>query len=160
MQKKMLEKITNKIFINLSLVAVKESFSVFEVRYQCDDIKEFSSNLSRENYDSIKSSLTDFDYKWDLYIESFDYSISQDKFKEIDLSTNDDNSDIEVIFKIHKSSEVIVIFDDEIFEKFLKSISLESLLSILNNKKLPISFLCHPIPMDNQVSFLHRLKKI
>ena len=137
----MLKIATNSIFENLEQEFFKETFSALEAHYICNDLKKFSKNLSKENHSFIKEKLDSYGYKWDIYIESFGFSLSQEKFNEIDLTKNDENSNIKIIFKVHKKGSDIVIFDDFNFEKFLESIDLETVLSILNNYKAPICFI-------------------
>ena len=110
----MLKRITNNIFDNLEIESSKETFSVFEIYYKCDDFKLFAKKLTEKNYSVIKESLEGYGYKWDIYIESFEYSISQKGFTSIDLTKNDENSDIEVVFRITKLKDTIVVFDDEV----------------------------------------------
>jgi len=144
----MLKKITNNIFEKLDVVNFKENFTLLEIKYKCNNLREFSTNLSAENHVLLNKNLDIYKYKWDIYIESFEYSLSQEKFKEIDLNKNDDNDNIEIIFKIFKTGKTIVVFDDVVFETFLNSISLEDILSTLNNRTLPLTFVGDNYKLD------------
>ncbi len=132
--KKNLEDIFGEITINSN----KENFSIYEIEFNYDNISRLHSVLNDDNYQKINEVLLNYGYKWELTIGDYSYSISQDSFEGFTEET--DNNEVIIKFNIHKIGNKIVIFDQKIFESFLNSIKLNSLLSIFNDKKFPLYF--------------------
>lgn len=133
-----MKKYLKNIFGKITFNSAKETFSIFEINIIYNNAKKISSVLNADNYKKIKGDLLVYGYKWELTIEEYSYSISQDFFEE--FTEEIENDEITIKFIVHKTDNKIVIFDQKIFEEFLKSIKLNSILSIFNDKGFPIYF--------------------
>jgi len=122
---------------------VVENFATYELDFICQDLQEFSSNLNEKKYTTINSFLKTYNYKWELYVEDFSFSISQDSFISLEdiIKNEDDINDVLISFKVHKEGNEILIFNRKVFDEFLLNISLEEFLNFFKTKKLPISFI-------------------
>lgn len=111
----------------------KETFFKYELEFEHEDITQYLKTLTRQNYDLLNNYLNELGYKWDLAIDDFSYSISQDNFQELIIDTIDETENILVRFNIYKSDKNIIIIDNFAFNKYLKSIDLETLLKNINS---------------------------
>lgn len=135
----MLKEIVKNIFGPLVDVNKKETFSLYKIEFLCNDIKTLSENLNKENHDLLNKTLKEYNYKWDLYIENYSYSLSQDSFSVLDFDTND--SECEVVFTIHKDGNKILVVDEHLFFDFIDKIDLETILQVFSKKQFPLSFI-------------------
>lgn len=135
-----MEKIINYFFNDLKKEKVTETFSKYEAVYSCHNISNFAKKLNDLNYKNLNLIYENYNCKWDLYIEDYNYSISQGNFKPLDLDDEDEDN-LYVIFQIHKGNQIIPIISSDEFEKSLSSMSLNDILSTLKNLLFPIHFI-------------------
>jgi hypothetical protein len=123
---------------------IKETFSKYELEFPHNDVSEYQNSLTKEYYQLLNDYLCQLVYKWDLVIDDLSYSISQENYQSLKIDEIDETANILVRFNIYKSGKEILIIDNTVFNKYLKSISLEDLLKninslenyfILNNKR-------------------------
>jgi len=127
----MIQKLLNEILGDISN-SIKESFSFYEIELNHPDLNLLSQNLNQENYDSLNTLISKYNYKWDLVIDDLSYSINQEKFDNLEIEEYDDCENITINLNIYKTSNLIVIINNKAFNNYLQSISLQSLLEIIN----------------------------
>ena len=129
----MIQKYIDNILGTINEQFKKETFFKYELELVHEDITQYLKTLTRQNYDLLRTYLNELGYKWDLVIDDFSYSISQDDFQELTIDTIDETENILVRFNIYKSGKDIIIIDNLVFNKYLKSIDLETLLKNINS---------------------------
>jgi hypothetical protein len=135
----MLKEIIKNIFGSINYLNEKETFSFYEIKYSCKDVKELSQKLNKENFDLLNKNISEYNYKWDLYIEDYNYSLSQDSFSVLEL--DGEESDCDVIFTLHKEGNKILIVNEVLFYEFIDKTDLETILKVFNQKQFPLSFI-------------------
>lgn len=136
----MTQLILNKIFGTINSANKKETFSKFELSYFCEDLKVLRRNLNQSNYNSLNDILSQYNYKWDISVENYSFSTSQDSFETMEIDEENEMSGV-VVLTIHKEGNKILIIDNNIFNDFIENLNLESFLSFLKNKNFPITFI-------------------
>jgi len=122
----------NNILGTVDAENIKETFSVYEIEFYHKDIKVLAQNLNEKNYNLLNNALTEINYKWDLVIDDFSFSIKQnDCFNSLTIEDTDDTDDVLVRFNIYKSRKTINVISNSIFNQYLKGLTLENLLSII-----------------------------
>lgn len=110
----------------------KESFTSFEIDFNHPNLIILSKTLNQDNYNSLNAQISKYDCKWDLVIDDLSYSINQEKFNTLELESYDDVENITVSFNIYKSSSSIVVINNDSFNNYLQSISLQRLLEVIS----------------------------
>ena len=142
----MLKEIIKEIFGSSVETSRKDTFSIFELKYTCSNLTKLSEDLNESNYNLLNGYLSELNYNWEIYIEDFSFSISQDEFNELDV---DDNSEeFEIIFKVHKAGNKLLIVDEDLFNSFIRGFDLESVLKFFNTKKFPLTFLSEDYELE------------
>jgi hypothetical protein len=135
----MLIEIIKNIFGSLDDAKQKETFSSYKIEFLYKGSNKLSQNLNEEAFNLINKTLSEYNYKWDLYIENLNYSLSQDSFTKLNIDTEE--LECEVVFTIHKGGNKILIVDETLFFDFISKIDLETILQIFNKKQFPLSFI-------------------
>lgn len=137
----MLKEIIKKNFGTLEEISKKENFSVFEIKYESKDLNKLSKDLNKENYSLLKEYFSPLNYSWEVYIEDYNFSISQSEYNELIINDDDDDSVTQIIFKINKKGNRMLIIEESLFNSFISSIDLESVLKWFNTIKFPVKFI-------------------
>lgn len=126
------------IFSSLKTKIKKDTLSKYEVCFYCENLDLLSSIINEENYNFLNDSLNVYGYAWNLTIEDLEYTISQLKFKTLDIPEDPFEVTLELV--VHKSSDTIVIFNEPLFYDFVKNLDYENFLIAIKEKKLPLRF--------------------
>lgn len=127
----MIKKFLNEIIGDIDK-NTKESFSSYEIEFEHPNLKILSQKLNQGNYNNLNTLISHYGYKWDLVVEDLSYSINQEKYQILELEDYDDFENITINFNIYKSSELIVVIDNDAFNGYLQSITLQRFLEIIN----------------------------
>lgn len=117
-----------------SIVRKVDNFTHFELRFVAFNNQEKIKELKKCIYDEFNAQITHFGYDWNLEIEENNYSISQNKFNEIDIEDFDGLEEITVTFLVFKKGINLVIFDEVEFYLGIENTSLEDVLKIFNDR--------------------------
>ena len=120
---------------------ISDSLTYFEYRFKSkvnvSRLKEFTKGV----YVDFNKELIDFGYDWTLEIEELEYSLTQKEFKEIDYDNAEELDELNVIFKVFKNGNKVVVFSQIEFETNLKNQSLYELLSYFKTKNDGVQFI-------------------
>lgn len=128
----MIQKIINEIIGDFDLKNIKETFSIYELEFQHNNIDLFSKKITLENYNKLNDSLSYYGYKWDLSVDDFTYSINQECFKILTVEPYDDVEDILIRLSIYKTKNQVCIINNDAFNAHLRSLNTTSLLQSIN----------------------------
>jgi len=111
---------------------IKENFSKYTVDIEYKNFSKILSLLTEANYRILDEKLKSLGYKWNLIINEYSYSASQDSYQTLFIDEDiDDIKDIKVSFDIHKAKNKIIIINDNSFNDYLSKLNLESLVTII-----------------------------
>lgn len=135
----MVNEIINKIFSSLKSETKKDSLHLYKVNFTCTNLKFLNDALNEENYNLLNDALKEYDYAWDITIEELNYSVSQKKF--IPIEVPNDSFVVIIELQIHKKSNCIVIFEEDIFNDSIENLDYENLLLAIKEKPFPLTFI-------------------
>lgn len=127
----MIKKFLNEI-IGVTHNNSKESFSSYEIEFRHPNLKILSQKLNQANYNKLNTLISNYGYKWDLVVEDLSYSVNQEKYEKLELEDYDDFENITINFNIYKSNKLIVVIDNDAFNSYIQSITLQRFLEIIN----------------------------
>lgn len=135
----MIIEIVNKIFATSKILTRSENITFYKAQYECLDVEKFKIDV-KAHFSNLNDKFRIYGYSWQITSEDLNFSISQDKFNDLDTSIPYDDNPI-IDFQIFKKGKNIVIYDKTLFDDFLKKLEYEHFLSALNTIKLPITFI-------------------
>lgn len=126
------------VFENRKIISETDNFSNYECILEAQIDLGFQI-FSKEEYDNFNDPLKELGYEWTLTIEDASYTLSQNKFKILELEDNIDDARIQI--SVFKKGTHVVIFNEEKFFYFLKSQSLQQILESLGQYKDGVVFI-------------------
>lgn len=124
------------IFRFVQLLDEHESFNLF--KYKAKVKLENEVKLDFEFYSGFKNYLLNNGDKWTFEIEELGYQIDEDHFEDLEFDVEDIEDFCTIELTIFKNGSPKVIYDENVFHKFLAGASLQKVLGVLNENTRPI----------------------
>jgi len=121
-------------------VRIIDNFISFEKEFLSEINRGLNEKFNLAHYEDFNSKMSTYGYDWIFEIDELGYAVTQDGFADIDFSDFEAGDEITINFKIFKKGNKVVVFNEEKFNLFIDSESLEDVLEYFKTKVNGVEF--------------------